>query len=181
MLHHMSTKHRECKGTHQCPLTATSFSSVSSAPSILSPVPLVEDVLQTNPLKRSYDTAVTPGLEALPSVLQTSVSYDDEILNLSYEAGAWFTCGKKGTRPVTALDEMEPDDMGTDPVHLIAHDEYAHLVSIQKSYDDDIVRKKSYDEQNGINALLASRDTVDQMMMPQVIIASDLSGISLFI
>ena len=179
MQHHMRTKHPECKGT-QHPLTAPSFSSVSSAPSTLSPVPLVENALQPKPLKRSYATAVTPGL-ALPSVLQTSVSYNDEILKLSCEAGAWFYCGKKGTRRVTASDDMEPDEMGMpDLVNLIAHDEYADLVSIQKSYDDDIVRKKSYDEQNGINAL-ASLATVEQIMVPQGIIASDLSGISLFI
>ena len=116
---------------------------------------------------------------ALPSVLQTSVSYNDEILKLSCEAGAWFYCDKKGTRPVTASDDMEPDEMGLDLVNFIAHDEYADLVSIQKSYDDDIVRKKSYDEQK-INAL-ASLATVEQIMVPQGIIASDLSGISLFI
>ena len=179
MLHHMSAKHPECKGTHQYPLTAPSFSSVSSAPSILSPVPLVEDALQPNPLKRSYNTAVTPGLEALPSVPQTSVSYNDEILKLSCKAGAWFTCGKKRTRRVTASDEMEPDEMGTDPVNLIAHHLYADLVSVQKGYDDDLVRKKRYDEQDGINAL-ASRTTFDQKLMPQGIIANNVSGIFLF-
>jgi len=107
MIHHStSTKH---------PISAPLLSSVLSASSIVSSVPFVDDDTQSKAHERSYDMALTSGLEA-----------DDDILMLCHEAAGWISVGEKR---INASDDMEP-------INLIKQHVYADLVIAQKLYDE---------------------------------------------